>query len=279
MPLRLLTALVLALLSLALQAQPRTSARPVLKVLIVGNSLMYANNGPALLRAIAASQPDSPRIETTSFLSPGASLAEHWRRGAVPRALGEHHWDAVIVQERGGLLACLADPATRVGRECRDSERAHRQLLALANARGIRVLLLGTWGPNAAWQSRLDAGLDALRCSQGCERLYMGRWLRDFARVSPTLQPFTEDAAMHPNLLGSLLISTRLYAALTGRALIDTPLALPQPLLQVTAQVDGTQPLETQKELQGSDPPLKLAASALAPLYRAVNLDWQDPSH
>lgn len=43
--------------------------RPELRVLFVGNSLVYANNLPGLLRALAAAQPSGPRIVTADHSS------------------------------------------------------------------------------------------------------------------------------------------------------------------------------------------------------------------
>lgn len=260
------------------QAQPLpVHERPVLKILLVGNSLLYANNAPALLRALAVSQADAPAIATTSYLAPGATLSEHLRRGALARALAAGEWDALVVQERGGLLACMADAGQRDARPCRDSLSAHRRLLALARARGIRVILLGTWGPDADWQARLDAGLDAIPCNQGCERLYLGRWLRETARTLPQLQPFENDAALHPNMIGSLLIAARLYVALTARALAGRTVELRQPRLPATASIDPERPLETQFPPVPGAAPIVLSVPALAPLYQAVNAELAPP--
>ncbi|MBP9696407.1 MAG: hypothetical protein KBD58_04250, partial [Thermomonas sp.] len=59
----------------------QTDATPAreYRVLLVGNSLTYTNNLPALLRAVGASQ--GTPIATESFAAPGGTLIERWNDG------------------------------------------------------------------------------------------------------------------------------------------------------------------------------------------------------
>ena len=96
-----------------------------LRVLFVGNSLIYVNNLPATLRALAAAQA-ARAITTATFVAPGGTVADRWKDGHAAAAL-RGQWDAIVLQERGGLLACMVDAEQRAQGECRASERAHRQ--------------------------------------------------------------------------------------------------------------------------------------------------------
>src|SRR4249919_1405804 len=151
----ILAALVLAALAgMALAAPSRPEAqgpKRTLRVLFVGNSLTYVNDLPSTLRAIAASQPTPVTIETQTFVAPGGSLADRWRDGKAAAALGAGHWDALVLQERGGVLACMVDSEQRSSAQCRASERAHREFAARAKATGTPVYVLATWGPDDAW--------------------------------------------------------------------------------------------------------------------------------
>ena len=144
----LILLLLLPVLCRASTAAPATPASK-LRVLFVGNSLVYVNNLPRLLSALAASQAQGPSIETATFVAPGGNLAARWQDGNAAEALRNGAWDVLVLQERGGLLACMADADRKSETECRASQRAHRQFAELAKKRGVRVLLLATWGPDA----------------------------------------------------------------------------------------------------------------------------------
>src|SRR5690606_21839855 len=73
-------------------------------------------------------------------------------------ALAASHWDVLVLQERGGVLACMASADTRRDAECRASERAHRRFGELAAAHGTRVLLLSTWGQSDLRAERRGSG-------------------------------------------------------------------------------------------------------------------------
>ena len=82
---------------------------------------------PGLLRALAASQSDGPQIETATYVAPGGSVAERWKDGNAAKALRNKKWAVLVLQERGGLLACMADVEQRQESNCRNSQRAHHQ--------------------------------------------------------------------------------------------------------------------------------------------------------
>ena len=130
--------------------------RANLRVLFVGNSLTYVNDLPSTLRALAASQPTPVTIETQTFVAPGGSLADRWNDGKAAAALASGHWDAMVLQERGGVLACMVES------EQRSQPNAARAIARIVNSQRARkrrarsVYVLATWGPDDAWQTKLD---------------------------------------------------------------------------------------------------------------------------
>ena len=72
----LLIAALFASPCIAMQAS-NGEARRVYRVLIVGNSLVYTNNLPALLRAVGAA--DGTQVSTETYAAPGGTLAERIR--------------------------------------------------------------------------------------------------------------------------------------------------------------------------------------------------------
>lgn len=265
------------LLAMALPAWAQTAApapAPELHVLFVGNSLTYVNNLPRLLHAMAASQPGRPAITTMTYAAPGGTVAERWADGHAAAALRDGRWDVLVLQERGGLLACMVDSERRQESECRASERAHRDFADLAGSRGSRVLLLATWGPDGDWQRRLD---EAIRKLSGKLRaggadvavVPAGSTLRTWARRQPADAPAFPDG-VHPGLPASLVMAAQLYRAVTGEDAQPHDLTIDFPLLPANALVKPDAPLESQAQLAGDGHGLLLKADALAPLLEAA---------
>jgi len=84
-----------------IRADLRTSDRPI-RVLFIGNSLVYVNDLPGMLQAMA--QTSVPRIRSDKVAIPDATLQEQWERGDALRAIRNGAWDYVVLQERSGLL-------------------------------------------------------------------------------------------------------------------------------------------------------------------------------
>lgn len=271
-----LTLLALVVLSAAspvgFAATPEP-ARPELRVLFVGNSLTYTNNLPGLLRALAAAQPDGPRIVTATYAAPGGTIGERWKDGEASAALDAQHWDAIVLQERGGLLACMVEREQRQQSQCRNSERAHEHFAQQAASRGARTLLLATWGPDEAWQLKLDRAIRLLasRITPGDRSATIvpaGSTLRQFAARHSQAETFPDGA--HPSTQASLIMAAQLYRALTGSDAQAVDLTIDFALLPANALVKPDAPLEQQPQLAGDGGRLVIKAATVAPLLEAA---------
>lgn len=263
------TLLLCCLLALAGSAPAASPQRPVQRILLIGNSLIYTQNVPGLLRALAVAQAEGPTIETATFVAPGGTLAERWKDGAAAKALRENDWDAVVLQERGGLLACMASSEQRQQPECRASQRAHKQFADLAKSRGARVLLFGTWGPDAAWQQNLDRGLAAIARNTGTEIVELGEMLRAQDKRQPSTPMFSD--GVHASLEGAVLIAARLYRGIAGRAPVAAELELDFALLPANAAIKPELPIERQPQLARTGKPLRIPANSIAGLIAVAN--------
>ncbi len=246
-----------------------TAARPAQRVLLIGNSLIYTQNVPGLMRALAAAQSEGPTFETASFVAPGGTLAERWKDGAAAKTLREHQWDVVVLQERGGLLACMTSSEQRQQPECRASQRAHKQFADLAKSRGARVLLFGTWGPDAAWQQNLDRGLAAIARNTGAEAVELGEMLRAQDKRHPSAPMFSD--GVHASLEGAVLIAARLYRSISGRAPAAIDLEFDFALLPPNAAIKPESPIEQQPQLARSGKPIHVPANSIAGLIAVAN--------
>lgn len=239
-----------------------------LRVLFVGNSLTYVNNLPATLRALAAAQPKPTRITTATFVAPGGTVAERWKDGHAATALRGGKWDAVVLQERGGLLACLVDTEQRQQSECRAAERAHKQFAELAKASGARTLLFATWGPDEGWQLKLDRAIKQLASRTSADIVPIGSALRVYAAKHSQETTFPDK--VHPSLPATLVMAAQLYRAITGSEAQPADVTLDFPLLPPNALIKPDAPLEQQPQLAGDGKRIVLKAEAIAPLLEAA---------
>lgn len=249
-------------------ASATVSERPTQRVLFVGNSLVYVQNVPGLLRALSKAQAGGPILETATFVAPGGTLAERWKDGAAAKAIREERWDVVVLQERGGLLACLASPQRRQEPECRASERAHKQFADLAKSRGARVLLYGTWGPDSAWQQNIDRGQVSVARSSGAEVIGLGEMLRAQDKRQPATPMFSD--GVHASLEGAVMIAARLYRSIVGTAPKPLDLEVDFALLPANAAIKPESPIEKQPQL-ASGKSVRVPASSIAGLLAVAN--------
>lgn len=137
--------LVMCAAQAACASQTKDAHVTAMRVLIVGNSVVYVNNLPEALHALGIEQPIPVRIEVDMFVHGGASLTEHAADPAVIDAIATGAFDAVVLQERGGDVMCLNFPEDRGSDSCQALLKAHLRLAEVARRAGSRVFYLGTY--------------------------------------------------------------------------------------------------------------------------------------
>lgn len=257
---------VMALVSTSnAHAQTVTTARQY-RVLLVGNSLTYTNNLPALLRAVGASQ--GTPIVTETWVAPDGTLAERWRDGHVADALRARKFDAVVLQEMGGLAGCLASASQQRKAPCAASTHAHEEFSRLATAHGAKTLLLTTWARDARGQARIDRGMRQLAVDTGATLLDGAAAIESMRKSQPSIRPYPDGT--HPSTQASLMLAVALYRGITGTVPVARDLRVTAPLLPVNAAVSGSSALETQAALAGAGQVTVVPASLVAPLVNAL---------
>ncbi len=242
---------------------PSPSPSPAqVQVLVLGNSLSYVNDLAALLDALDAAQPGPPKLHAELLAEPGGSIADRWKDGVAARELATGRWQVLVLQERGGILACVAKVEQRSEPECQASIAAHRAFATLAKQHGVRVLLLGTWGPDAIWQSQLSRGLHQVAGMTGASIVDAGAMLRAKAKAHPELT-LTVDRIGHPSLDGSLLVAQALYPALAGGPAEAIDFDVAAALLPPRARVSPASFVSTQGALRGDGTVTHVTAARL----------------
>lgn len=266
MPPRFLLGLSLLLAPFAsVQAQDPTPTE--YRVLLVGNSLTYTNNLPALLRAVGMSQGST--VHTETYAAPGGKLDDRWDEGHVAAALNARKFDAVVLQEQGGhLAACAASAEERYKAPCEASARAYRNFTELAKAQGAKVLLFGTWGPTDRWQGKLDRSVRMIAKKDDASVFDAAGALNALHKARPDIKLYPDGT--HPSTLASVMLALVLYRDVTGNAPAAKDLRVTAPLLPVNAAVSPASAMESQQGLAGDGKAIVIPVALVEPLVNAL---------
>lgn len=195
-----------ALAMLATLACAATS-KPV-SVLLVGNSLTYVGNLPAVLTALAADH--GKTVHTDMLVKGGATLTQWLESGAVKKALQAGHYDYVVLQERGNDFACGFGPGV-----CSDSRHALRELSGLVRSRGAKPILLGTYQPGTEGSADIERAESTAAANDDVPYIAVSkRWLLGCERFPRANWNWTD--GMHPGHSLVLLEAVLLYQQLDG---------------------------------------------------------------
>jgi len=200
------TLLRFAAVALLLVAAAATAATT--RLLVVGNSLTYVGNLPAVLDALAAANGRS--TSSDMLVSAGATLAERVRDGSVDRALAAQQYDYVILQERGGnLIGAGGDAALP------ETKAAHEALALLARRNGAEPILLGTYQGMPQPSRALVAAESAQAKRLSMTHVGVSQRLQAGLNSAPDAEWFAADH-VHPGPDLTLLDALLLYRALFG---------------------------------------------------------------
>ncbi len=262
-----LAAFLLCAGSVPAQAQSTTAPQREYRVMLVGNSLTYTNNLPALLRAVGASQGIS--ISTETYAAPGGTLAERGHDGHAANALRARKFDVVVLQEQGGrLAACPASAAEQRKAPCAASMHAYRDLASIAGENGATVLLFNTWADDDRSQARVTRSTRMLAEEHGARVFNAAGAIDAMRKAQPAATPYPDGT--HPSTQGSLMLALALYRDITGNTPLAKDLRVTAPLLPVNAAVSAASPMESQPGLAGDGKTVLVPASLLEPLVKAI---------
>jgi len=265
MPPRLLLGLSLLLAPLA-SVHAQDPAPKEYRVLLVGNSLTYTNNLPALLRAVGASQ--GTTITTETYAAPGGTLSERWRDGKAADALRTRKFDIVVLQEIGGQVGCLASASRTRTAPCAATVQAHESFVALAKESGAKTLLFTTWSQDERMQGRINRGMRQLAKENGATVFNAAGAIGALHKAVPATTPYPDGT--HPSTQASLMLAVALYRDITGSAPAPKALRMNAPLLPVNAAVSPASPLEAQSALAGDGKVTVVPVTLVEPLVKAL---------
>ena len=183
-------------------------------MLFIGNSLTDGNDLPGMVRTLASAA--GLDWDVQAQLLSGASLEDHWARGAAQQRIRSGHWDAVVLQQGPSSL-----PESRA-----NLRQWVEQFDVLVRTAGGRSALYMVW-PELSRFSYFDRVRDSYALAARDVSGYFlpgGEAWRAAWRDTPSLALYGGDG-FHPTVAGSYAAALTIFAGLSGRS----PLGLPAP--------------------------------------------------
>lgn len=199
--------------------------KPSLKVLIIGNSLVYTNDLPGILSGMLKAKGHTADVQSAT--NPGWSLFQHSESAATQEAIEKTCWDYIVLQEQSALPT-------------NDDQRRKAMVPAINILKGrvkencsTKTVLFLTWGYQGGlvnngfpgfdqMQDKLIQAFTASAAETGSEVAAVGAAWRLVYDQSPPFSLWMDDG-LHPSIRGSYLSACVLYKSLTG----DDPRSLP----------------------------------------------------
>lgn len=214
------------------------------RVLFVGNSITFVDNLPAVFAALSAT--NGYPVTTEMLVASGAGLADRVADASVARLLEQQRFDFVVLQERGGALACTQPPASALD-YCDSSKRAHVALGQLIKAHGAKAVVLGTYQLVPDISRALQTNEKAVAAEIGALSVPISDRLLRGMRQLPELEWLATDH-MHPGHDLTLLDAIALYQTIFGSPPGTDSITVRAPIYDISAIVyDGSVAMSRQR--------------------------------
>jgi hypothetical protein len=203
-------------------AGPTDGGPSMLRLLFIGNSYVFVNDLPLVLRRIAATAGVPPLIDTQEVTVGGALLFDHWTTGTAQARIAERGWTHVVLQ--GQSVEPLLDPgyftdyAQRFGDVTVDAGAVPTFYATWARTAGGPVYAEAWSGgtPDAMQDGLTQAYVTVARRWPGSLVVKVGEAFRLVTHEHPELALLQSDGS-HPTLEGTYLAACVFYVVLTGR--------------------------------------------------------------
>ena len=211
------------------------------KILFIGNSYIYYNSSPELLRAMVKEKfPDQPvKIQLVS--QGGMTLQRHWQEGRALETIKSDDWDYVVLQEQSKLgMVLVIDNDAYFGETDQFFKYARKFDTEIKNA-GAKTVFLMTWSRKNSPEEQdiLTYAYTAIAKELNAIISPVGLvW--DQVRSVDHFNLYDSDGS-HPSPYGSFLSMTTLYATL----LKDNPYGLSGKISGIPLSSEGVPTFET----------------------------------
>jgi len=198
--------------------------QPMLRVLMIGDSLTYYNDLPGLVQQLSTGEPNPVYVE--QITTPNTSLKFHWTFSPAQGRIRDGHWDEVVLQDYSRAPA--TDP---------DESLKYFQLFDDAIVRtGAKTVIFQNWtlrDKQGEYES-LYATYMQIRDDAHATLAPIGAAWRECKEARPQIELYVDDR--HPSEAGTYLTACVLYDVLYHKKSSALPLDLRGPDLSVDAE-------------------------------------------
>lgn len=186
-----------------------------LHVLFIGNSLVFANDLPEMLRQLAAAAPkDAPEdraLEIQEVTRGGTSLAEHWESGVALQVIQANRFDYVVLQEQSAR-------AVREWPALRDAARKFDAEIQKSGGKTTLYIPLGRTDMGEEYSQELWTEA-YVAVSRELKSLIVpaGVAAQSALRQRPEL-PLMAPDGIHPNAAGTYLVACTFFSSLLQKS-------------------------------------------------------------
>ena len=187
---------------------PAAHAEEDVRVLWIGNSLVYYNDLPKMVAELAKAGGQRP-LANEQETPGGCTLEKHWTDGKALKKLAAHKWDFVVLQEHSQKP--LTDPKPMF-------EYANKFDAEIQKQGGKTLLYLPFPLAKAPEnQAKLTKLHEDLAAKLKARVVPVGpAWAK--AQAEPTPPNLFNNDGVHPNRTGSYLAACMFYAAIYGKS-------------------------------------------------------------
>lgn len=195
-------------------------SRPASDVLFVGNSRLFTNDLPSMVRSVADSAGAPVKYRVRMWALPGLRFEDHARNKSVQRLLGQR-WDRVVLQAQSA--------ESMMGEPWRASFMANGgELVGRARAAGSPASLVVNWtyseadfrqrgapeGARDYFYGQIQRDHRLLAETAGADLINVGRAFKRVETAEPAIDLIPD--GNHPSQQGTYVYALMVYAHLSG---------------------------------------------------------------
>lgn len=196
----------------ASSAEGIVDTSPVRKILLLGNSILYAGNVPATLSSL--SRRSGVPLDVSMYAQPGAKVSDIVNDDHVMELLRSGYFDAVVFHDQGGNSVCAAEPV--LSDECKKIVGDHRTITEAIRKGGATPYLLGTYQKSTEASTRIEAAESRIASDLGIVHIAVSAKWHQGMDALPDSSWLAADG-MHPGGTLTALMAVEILVATTGR--------------------------------------------------------------
>ena len=192
----------------------KSSKSDPIKILFIGNSYMYYNSSPELVKALIKEKFPNKAIEVKLISQGGMTLKRHWEDGKAVEAIKSNNWDYVILQEQSKLgMGLIIDNEFYFGKTDHFYEYSRKFDAEIKNI-GAQTAFFMTWSikQRPEEQDILTHAYSTIAKELDAKLIPIGLvW--DKVRTKDAFDLYDPDGS-HPSAYGSYVVATSIFSTL-----------------------------------------------------------------